>query len=72
MLQDEEGAKRVTELTAVGVTAEYYGFDVTNEEQVTSNINTIGNKYGKIDLKDYITSFIKGENYENKKLVKIN
>ena len=49
-IQDEEGAKRVTELTAEGVTAEYYGFDVTNEEQVTSNINTIGNKYGKIDV----------------------
>ena len=30
------------------------------------------NKYGKIDLKDYVTSFIKGENYENKKLIKVN
>ena len=30
-----------------------------------SNNRKIINKYGKIDLKDYITSFIKGENYEN-------
>ena len=27
--------------------------------------NKIIRKYGKIDLKDYITSFIKGQNYEN-------
>ena len=37
-----------------------------------SNKKTIINKYGKIDLKDYVTSFIKGENYENKKLIKVN
>ncbi|MFV9552423.1 SDR family NAD(P)-dependent oxidoreductase [Algibacter sp. PT7-4] len=49
-IDDEGGAKRVTELTAEGISAEYYGFDVTNEEAVTSNINTIGEKYGKIDL----------------------
>ena len=30
-----------------------------------SNNQKIIHKYGKIDLKDYITSFIKGENYEN-------
>ena len=30
-----------------------------------SNSRTIIAKYGKIDLKDYVTSFIKGENYEN-------
>jgi len=49
-IEDEAGAKRVKELTAEGITAEYYGFDVTNEEAVTSNINKIGEKYGKIDL----------------------
>lgn len=49
-IQDEEGAKKVKELTAEGITAEYYGFDVTNEEAVISNINAIGNKYGKIDV----------------------
>ncbi len=27
--------------------------------------NKVIKKYGKIDLKDYVTSFIKGENYEN-------
>jgi UDP-glucose 4-epimerase len=36
-----------------------------------SNNRKIINKYGKIDLKDYVTSFIKGENYENKKLIKV-
>jgi UDP-glucose 4-epimerase len=30
-----------------------------------SNNHKIINKYGKIDLKDYVTSFIKGKNYEN-------
>jgi NAD(P)-dependent dehydrogenase (short-subunit alcohol dehydrogenase family) len=49
-IEDEAGAKRVAELTAEGITAEYYGFDVTKEEEVTSNINTIGEKYGKIDV----------------------
>lgn len=48
-IEDEAGAQRVKELTAEGITAEYYGFDVTNEEAVTSNINTIGEKYGKVD-----------------------
>ncbi len=48
-IEDEIGVKRVAELTAQGITAEYYGFDVTNEAAVTSNINKIGAKYGKID-----------------------
>ena len=46
-IEDEIGAKRVEELTAEGITAEYYGFDVTKEEEVTSNITAIGEKYGK-------------------------
>ena len=37
-----------------------------------ANNRKIINKYGKIDLKDYITSFIKNAKYENKKLTKIN
>ncbi|WP_299438719.1 SDR family NAD(P)-dependent oxidoreductase [uncultured Aquimarina sp.] len=49
-IEDDKGAERVKELTAEGITAEYYGFDVTNEEAVTSNIEKIGEKYGKIDL----------------------
>lgn len=49
-IEDEEGAKRIEQLTAEGITAEYYGFDVTDEEAVTSNIQTIGDKYGKIDV----------------------
>ncbi len=48
-LEDEKGASRVKELTEMGIKAEYYGFDVTNEELVTKNIKAIGEKYGKID-----------------------
>ncbi|MDO6760488.1 SDR family NAD(P)-dependent oxidoreductase [Tamlana sp. 2_MG-2023] len=49
-IEDEAGAKRVEELTAEGITAEYWGFDVTNDEAVTSNITKIGEKFGKIDV----------------------
>ncbi|WP_405211137.1 SDR family NAD(P)-dependent oxidoreductase [Dokdonia sp. Asnod2-E02] len=49
-IQDEDGAQRLEELKAAGVTAEYYGFDVTKEEEVTANIKKIGEKYGKIDV----------------------
>tara|TARA_R110001632_G_scaffold51669_6_gene128649 strand:+ start:755 stop:1519 length:765 start_codon:yes stop_codon:yes gene_type:complete len=49
-IEDDTGAKRVAELTAEGITAEYYGFDVTKEDQVTTNIKKIGEKYGKIDV----------------------
>ncbi|MDC1401925.1 SDR family oxidoreductase [Flavobacteriaceae bacterium] len=49
-IEDEAGAERLAELTAEGITAEYYGFDVTNEEAVNSNITAIGEKYGKIDV----------------------
>ncbi len=48
-IEDKQGAERVKELAAEGITAEYYGFDVTNEEAVNSNITKIGEKYGKID-----------------------
>ena len=49
-IEDEAGAKRVEELRAEGITAEYYGFDVTKDEEVTTNITKIGEKYGKIDV----------------------
>ncbi len=48
-IEHEEGAKRVKELQAEGITAEYYGFDVTKENAVTENITKIGEKYGRID-----------------------
>ncbi|RDY60187.1 SDR family NAD(P)-dependent oxidoreductase [Flagellimonas nanhaiensis] len=48
-IEDEIGAQRVKELASEGIQAEYYGFDVTDEEAVNSNINEIGKKYGKID-----------------------
>lgn len=49
-IEDEAGAKCVEELSAEGVTAAYYGFDVTNEDTVNSSIQAIGEKYGKIDV----------------------
>ena len=49
-IEDQAGAERVAELTVLGITAEYRGFDVTDEHAVTSNINAIGEKYGKIDV----------------------
>jgi NAD(P)-dependent dehydrogenase (short-subunit alcohol dehydrogenase family) len=49
-IEDDMGAKRVAELEAEGIKAEYYGFDVTSSEAVTENIKKIGEKYGKIDL----------------------
>ncbi len=49
-IEDEEGAKRVEELTQEGLQAEYLGFDVTDEEAVTSKIKAIGEKYGRIDV----------------------
>ena len=48
-INHEEGAKRVEELTAEGITCEYYGFDVTKEDAVAENIKKIGEKYGRID-----------------------
>lgn len=49
-IEDEAGAKRVEELSKEGISAEYYGFDVTKEDEVTSNITAIGEKYGRIDV----------------------
>ncbi len=49
-INHDEGAQRVAELTAEGITAEYYGFDVTQEDPVTENITKIGEKYGRIDV----------------------
>ena len=49
-INNEEGAKKLKELTDMGITAEYHGFDVTDEDAVTANIKAIGDKYGKIDV----------------------
>ncbi|MEM7373405.1 MAG: SDR family NAD(P)-dependent oxidoreductase [Bacteroidota bacterium] len=49
-IEHEEGAKKVESLIAKGIDAEYCGFDVTQEEQVTANLTKIGEKYGKIDV----------------------
>ena len=49
-IDDEAGVKRVDELKKEGINAEYFGFDVTNEDAVNSNIKNIGDKFGKIDV----------------------
>ena len=49
-IEDAVGAEKVNELQAEGIEAEYFGFDVTNEDAVNSNIQAIGEKYGKIDV----------------------
>lgn len=49
-IENDKGTERVKELTDAGITAEYYGFDVTKEDEVTSNIKKIGDKYGRIDV----------------------
>lgn len=49
-IEDTAGAARIEELTASGVTCEYYGFDVTDEHAVNEQIEKIGKKYGKIDV----------------------
>ena len=49
-IEDAVGAEKVNELKAEGIEAEYFGFDVTNEDAVNSNIQDIGEKYGKIDV----------------------
>lgn len=49
-IDDDKGAERIAELKALNIDAEYRGFDVTNEEAVTTNIEAIGNHYAKIDV----------------------
>ena len=49
-IEDDKGQERVAELNAAGITAEYYGFDVTDENAVNENIIKIGHKHGKIDI----------------------
>jgi len=49
-IEDDKGANSVKELQALGIDAEYYSFDVTDETAVNENINVIGTKYGKIDI----------------------
>lgn len=49
-IEDEVGAEKVAQLQAEGIQAEYYGFDVTDESAVNTNIQAIGEKHGKIDV----------------------
>lgn len=49
-IEDTEGEKKVSELANLQITAEYVGFDVTDEEAVNQNVKVLGEKYGKIDV----------------------
>ncbi|MGY5449528.1 SDR family NAD(P)-dependent oxidoreductase [Agarivorans sp. MS3-6] len=49
-IEDDRGAERVAQLTAAGIEAEYYGFDVTDDAAVAENVTKIGEKFGKIDV----------------------
>jgi len=49
-IEDQKGAERVEELKALNIDAEYRGFDVTKEKDVTENIVAVGEKFGKIDV----------------------
>lgn len=49
-IDDDAGAEKVALLKSEEITAEYFGFDVTNEEAVNQNIKQIGDNYGKIDV----------------------
>ena len=49
-IEDDKGADSVKELQALGIDAEYCGFDVTDENAVNENIGKIGKKHGKIDI----------------------
>ncbi|MCG9791794.1 SDR family NAD(P)-dependent oxidoreductase [Flavobacterium algicola] len=49
-IDDAAGAEKLAELAAEGITAEYYGFDMTDGDAVAANIAKIGEKHGKIDV----------------------
>jgi NAD(P)-dependent dehydrogenase (short-subunit alcohol dehydrogenase family) len=49
-IEDTEGEKKASELSSLGITSEYVGFDVTDEEAVNQNVKALGEKYGKIDV----------------------
>ncbi len=49
-IDDSAGAERLKTLSEQGISAEYYGFDVTNEDEVNENLQAIGEKHGKLDI----------------------
>ncbi|WP_299046536.1 SDR family NAD(P)-dependent oxidoreductase [uncultured Polaribacter sp.] len=49
-LNDKAGKDKTEVLLNEGINAFYYGFDVTNEEAVNTNIKAIGEKFGRIDV----------------------
>lgn len=49
-IDHETGSAKAKELSVEGIQAEYYGFDVTNEDAVNDSVKAIGEKYGKIDV----------------------
>lgn len=49
-IEDAVGAEKVKDLTALGISSEYCGFDVTDESAVNKAIEEIGSSHGKIDV----------------------
>lgn len=47
---EAKGAECLKALKDEGINAEYYNFDVTNEELVDKHIKAIGEKHGRIDV----------------------
>ena len=49
-IEDDAAQVALKQLKDENIEAEYYHFDVTNEEEVTKNVTAIGEKYGHIDV----------------------
>ena len=49
-MNEAKGAEKLAELIALGYSAEFAQFDVTDEDSVNSNVEAIGAKHGKIDV----------------------
>jgi NAD(P)-dependent dehydrogenase (short-subunit alcohol dehydrogenase family) len=47
---EDAGKKVAQEIVSSGAKAEYYNFDVTNEQNVKDVIDSVYNKYGSIDI----------------------
>ncbi len=49
-ISEEQGEKALAELKELGIEAELFLFDVTNEEMVNEKMDAIAAKYGHLDV----------------------
>lgn len=49
-IDDSAGSEKLKVLEGQGITCAYYGFDVTDEHQVNSNVKAIAEKFGQLDV----------------------